>query len=100
MGEALLSPGHPHRCDTESTPGKLLLEDNVQKLKDALTPWLSRTVHCDFNGSLVRGHLRRVGEHGDGQSETLSCRGEGTKERTVMQRGRISSDQLLTVAKI
>lgn len=40
----------------------------------SLTSWLSRTVHCDFNGSLVRGHLRRVGEHCDGQSETLPWR--------------------------
>lgn len=37
----------------------------------SLTSWLSRTIHCNFNGSLVRGHLWRVGEHCDGQSETL-----------------------------
>lgn len=39
----------------------------------SLTSWLSRTVHSDFYGSLVGGHLRRVGEHGDGQCETLAC---------------------------
>lgn len=39
----------------------------------SLTSWLSWTVHCDFYGSLVRGHLGRVGEHCDRQGETLAC---------------------------
>lgn len=46
----------------------------------SLTSWLSRTVHGDFYGSLVRGHLRRVGEHRDRQGETLPCEETG---RTV-----------------
>lgn len=39
----------------------------------SLTSRLSRTVHRDFYGSLVRGHLGRVGEHRDRQGETLPC---------------------------
>ncbi len=51
----------------------------------SLTPWLSRTIHCNFNGSLVCGHLRRVGEHCDGQSETLPYERKG-EERGEEQR--------------
>lgn len=39
-----------------------------------LTPWLSWSVHCDLYGSVVSGHLRRVGEYCDCQSEALPCK--------------------------
>lgn len=39
-----------------------------------LTPWFSWSVHCDLYGSMVSGHLRRVGEYCDCQSEALPCK--------------------------
>ena len=38
----------------------------------ALTSRLPGSVHGHLDGSVVGGHLGRVGEHGDGQRETLS----------------------------
>lgn len=38
----------------------------------SLTSWFSGSVHSDLYGSLIRGHLRRVCEDGDGESETLA----------------------------
>lgn len=75
----------------------------------SLTPWFSRTVHCNFNGSLVRGHLRRVGENCDGQRETLPYERKGdergeeenrierkTGRKKVFISIRISSNTLLS----
>lgn len=57
-------------------------EENVNIcVSVSLTSWLSRTVHCDFNSSLVRGHLRRIGEHSDGQSEALPYERKGEEDR-------------------
>lgn len=38
-----------------------------------LTARFPGSVHGDFDGAVVGGHLRGSGEHGDGQSEALSC---------------------------
>ena len=38
-----------------------------------LTARFSGSIHCDFDGAVVSGDLRRAGEHRDGQSEALSC---------------------------
>lgn len=40
----------------------------------ALTARLPGSIHGDFDGAVVGGHLWGSGEHGDGQSEALSCR--------------------------
>lgn len=47
----------------------------------ALTAWFAGSVHGHFDGAVVRGHLRRSSEHGDGQSEALSC-STATKSRS------------------
>ena len=38
-----------------------------------LTARFPGSVHGDFDGAVVGGHLWRSGENGDGQSEALSC---------------------------
>lgn len=38
-----------------------------------LTAWFPGSIHGDFDGAVVGGHLRRSGEHGDCQSEAFSC---------------------------
>lgn len=38
-----------------------------------LTARFPGSIHGDFDGAVVGGHLWRSGEHGDGQSEALSC---------------------------
>lgn len=52
----------------------------------SLTSRLSGSVHRDLDGSLVRGHLRRVGEHRDGQGETLPCGGRRDKRERKRNR--------------
>lgn len=42
-------------------------------LRRVLTAWLSGSIHGHFDGAVVRGHLWRPSEHGDGQSEALPC---------------------------
>lgn len=49
------------------------------KPSPALTPRLPGSVHGDFDGSVVGGHLRGVGEHGDGQGEAFPWRGKEKK---------------------
>ena len=50
-----------------------------QRSKHALTARFSGSVHRDLDSALVGGHLGRVGEHCDGQSETFTCE-EGESE--------------------
>lgn len=45
----------------------------------ALTSGLPGSIHGHFDGSVVGGHLGRVGEHGDGQCETLPWEEWGIK---------------------
>ena len=40
---------------------------------NALTAWFPGSIHSDFDGAVVGGYLWWSGEHGDGQSEALSC---------------------------
>lgn len=49
----------------------------MKRMEVVLTAWFSGPVHGDLDGSLVGGHLGRVGEHRDGQSETLPWRRTG-----------------------
>lgn len=42
-------------------------------LLSSLTSGLPRSIHCDLDGSVVGGHLGRICEHCDGQSEAFSC---------------------------
>lgn len=46
----------------------------------ALTSGLPGSIHGHLDGSVVGGHLCGVGEHGDGQCETLPWGGVGNKE--------------------
>lgn len=39
-----------------------------------LTARLTWSIHSNLDGSVVGGHLGRVGEHSDGQSEALTCK--------------------------
>lgn len=79
------------------------LKDQAEELREqnsmnhvlmwaSLTSRLSGAVHGDFYGSLVRGHLRRVGEHGDGQCETLACIEKGKTERKLEIRTNVASE--------
>ena len=47
----------------------------------ALTSGLPGSIHGHLDGSVVGGHLRGVGEHGDGQCETLPWGEWGIKKR-------------------
>lgn len=49
----------------------------------ALTSGLPRSVHSHLDGSVVGGHLGGVGEHGDGQGETLPWGERGKGRRLV-----------------
>ena len=49
----------------------------------ALTSGLSGSIHSHLDGSVVGGHLGGVGEHGDGQCETLPWGGRGKSRRLV-----------------
>lgn len=51
----------------------MLLLRHLSVRVHVLTARLSGSVHGDFDGAVVGGHLRRSGEHGDGQGEALPC---------------------------
>jgi len=67
----------------------------------ALTSRLPGSIHGHFDGAMVGGHLRGVGEHGDGQRETLTWGGNKGRrlapgsysqqpEALIFQKGRVS----------
>lgn len=67
-----------------------------------MSSWFSGAVHCDFDGSVVGGNLRRVCKDGNGQSEALASttptdKPEVVESRHLVLHGRGSISQLCRV---